>query len=253
MINKSKLNHNWRKCKHHVHSAVLTCHMNLFFIIIIWGWRSRWSARSSGCWSGWAAIVLVIFLPLYNKRAQTFQNNNWIRAIIRIRFLSGFFSFSSSVWKRESRTVSAGRHPPCLVVLLGPPGCWGGGGGGGGDEPWSCPCERSAVPYIATVRLVYQPRSTRPSVFTCKQQVHNYLIKITRLTYKFSILMPKVHLSAGPEHNGFVFIIFQTESRETGKIKIQCTKTEDDTFILHCRRYFITWHMETVLSIHTFQ
>lgn len=68
---------------------------------------------------------------------------------------------------------------PCLVVLLGPPGCWGGGGGGGGDEPWSCPCDRSAVPYTATVRLVYQPRSTKPSVFTCMQRAHNYLINDT--------------------------------------------------------------------------
>lgn len=173
---------------------VLTCHMNLFFIIIIWGRRSRWSAGSSGCWSGWAAIVLVIFLPLYNKRAQTIQNNNWIRAVIRIRFLSGFFSFSSSTWKRESRTVSPGRHPPCLVVLLGPPGCWGGGGGGGGDEPWSCPCERSAVPYMATVRLVYQPRSTRPSVFTCKQQVHNYLIK----SHKINLQVPYFDAKGSP-------------------------------------------------------
>lgn len=81
---------------------VLTCHMNLFFIIIIWGRRSRWSAGSSGCWSGWAAIVLVIFLPLYNKRAQTFQNNNWIRAVIS--GLGSFLDFSVSAQVRESES-----------------------------------------------------------------------------------------------------------------------------------------------------
>lgn len=77
------------------------------------------------------------------------------------------FSFRKRVWTWERQVVSAQWCPPCLMTLLGPLGCWGGGGGGGGGEPWSCPCERSAVPYTATVRLVYQPRSTRPSVFTC--------------------------------------------------------------------------------------
>lgn len=62
-----------------MHSTGLTCHMNLFFIIIIWGWRSWWSTRSPGCWPGWASIVLVIFFPLYNKKVQGFQNNNQIR------------------------------------------------------------------------------------------------------------------------------------------------------------------------------
>lgn len=74
---------------------------------------------------------------------------------------------STWVWTWEWRAVSALRCPPCLTILLGPLGCWGGGGGGGGGDPWSCPCERSAVPYTATVRVVYQPRSTKPSVFTC--------------------------------------------------------------------------------------
>lgn len=64
-------------------------------------------------------------------------------------------------------TASTLRCSPCFMTLLGPLGCWGGGGGGGGGEPWSWPCGRSAVPYTARVRLVYQPRSTRPSVFTC--------------------------------------------------------------------------------------
>lgn len=67
--------------------------MNLFFIIIIWGWRSRWSTRSSGCWSGWAAIVLVIFFPLFNKRAQNLQNNN-LGSVSR---LACFLDFSVSV------------------------------------------------------------------------------------------------------------------------------------------------------------
>lgn len=81
------------KKKQHVHRTVLTCHMNLFFIIIIWGWRSRWSTRSSGCWSGWAAIVLVIFFPLFNKRAQNLQNNN-LGSVSR---LACFLDFSVSV------------------------------------------------------------------------------------------------------------------------------------------------------------
>ena len=51
---------------------------------------------------------------------------------------------------------------PCLLPRFCV-GCCGGGGGGGGGE---CECERSAVPYTATVRHVYQPRKTRPSVFT---------------------------------------------------------------------------------------
>lgn len=82
-------------------SAVLTCHMNLFFIIIIWGWRSRWSARSSGCWSGWAAIVLDIFLPLYNKRAQKFQEKQLNQSKSGLgTFLD--FSVSARVCESES-------------------------------------------------------------------------------------------------------------------------------------------------------
>lgn len=43
---------------------LLTWHLDLLFIVIIGGWRPRWSTRPSGCWSGWAAVVLVIFFPL---------------------------------------------------------------------------------------------------------------------------------------------------------------------------------------------
>lgn len=32
-------------------------------------------------------------------------------------------------------------------------------------------------------------------------------------------MKPNIHLSTGSEHNGFVFIIFQTEGRKIGKIK----------------------------------
>lgn len=46
---------------------LLTCHWNLLFIVIIWGWRSRWSTRPSRGRPGWAAIVLVIFLPVWKQ------------------------------------------------------------------------------------------------------------------------------------------------------------------------------------------
>lgn len=41
----------------------LTCHWDLLLFIVIWGRRSRWSPRPSGARSGWAAIILIIFLP----------------------------------------------------------------------------------------------------------------------------------------------------------------------------------------------
>lgn len=81
--------------------------------------------------------------------------------------------FSLNMLVEVAVKVSALRWPPCLMILFGPPGCCGGGGGGGGGESWLCPCERSAVPYTATVRLVYQPRSTRPSVLICTHKQTN--------------------------------------------------------------------------------
>lgn len=51
------------------------------------------------------------------------------------------------------------------MFLLDPSCCWGGGGGGGGGESRSWLWGRSAVPYTATVRHVYHPRRTNPSVF----------------------------------------------------------------------------------------
>lgn len=82
---------------------------------------------------------------------------------------------------------------------------------------------------------MYQPRSTKPSVFTCMQQVHNYLI--TDKNYKLSTVKPNIHLSTGSEHNGFVFIIFQTEGRKTGKIKSSVQKNMKVNYLLFYPRY----------------
>lgn len=224
-----------------------TWNLNLLFLIIIWGRRTRWSARPSGSGSGWASVVLVIFFPLLNR--QTEQKINDMRVWIRIKRETVDWSFfyrklindepilckmsrniiqfsyaknkglqkiqtklptsSSPAYvmltvshnkQRNSTTLSGSLlsqgerikswsydvkimgfffhmkstvvpsvswYRPGLVILFGPLGCCGGGGGGGGGESWPCPCERSAVPYTATVRQVYQPRSTRPSVLTC--------------------------------------------------------------------------------------
>lgn len=145
---------------------VHTRHLNLLLIIIIRGWRTRWGARPSGCWSWWAAIVLVIFFPLLKAQFKVGKCGRRRDLQVCNHYFFPSLGEVSAQWMNVF-LVTVSFKSPCLRILLSPLGCWGGGGGGGGGESWSCPCGRSAVPYTATVRVVYQPRNTRPSVFTC--------------------------------------------------------------------------------------
>lgn len=91
------------------------------------------------------------------------------QAFNKVQKIQEFFELPFPLyWKTVSMIKPNLKFSPCFGFLF-TLGCgWGGGGGGGGGggESLSWLMTLSTDPYIASVRQLYQPLSTKPSVFT---------------------------------------------------------------------------------------
>lgn len=191
--------------------TALTCQGDLLLLIVIRGWRSRWSTRPSGCRPGWAAVVLPFFFPFLKRQAMIAHWHKTNKAHQKKKK-----SHFSSV-KRMLKVIAPILFSPTVRTWFDDPLepawlLWGRGRRRGRRvvvvpvRTLGCPVNREGQTGVPATQ--HQPvcvhLRTRSQFVVTKQQKQTSTVCLLGIGY----------LSTGSEHDGLVFIILQTEGKE---------------------------------------